>query len=147
MLVGGLSVALAAQHTNPITVIGDALAQVNPDIITYRLLRSAFRTNSDLADTAASLRHKVFLALLLAVFLIGGPTAWYAGGFAAPDELTGAVLAPVKAGTFAVVVTTTGELRARKFVQIQGPANAQMATTIPMRRREKFMCGSFRPGV
>ena len=30
--------------------------------------------------------------------------------------------APVKQGTFKVVVTTTGELRARKFVQIQGPS-------------------------
>lgn len=33
--------------------------------------------------------------------------------------------APVKQGDFKVVVTTTGELRARKFVQVTGPAQAQ----------------------
>jgi len=36
-----------------------------------------------------------------------------------------ALSAPVKFGNFKVVVTTTGELRARKFVQVTGPAGAQ----------------------
>jgi len=33
----------------------------------------------------------------------------------------------VRSGDFAVTVTTTGELRARKFVEVQGPADAQLA--------------------
>ena len=36
-------------------------------------------------------------------------------------------MATVKEGAFHVTVTTTGELRARKFVQVTGPANAQQA--------------------
>jgi len=48
-------------------------------------------------------------------------------GFSGSDEDVAAISAPVKLGSFKVVVTTTGELRARKFVQISGPANAQMA--------------------
>lgn len=43
------------------------------------------------------------------------------------------VLTKVKSGDFRVVVTTTGELRARKFVQIQGPSNAQQAQQYQMR--------------
>ena len=46
-----------------------------------------------------------------------------------PRELT----ARVEEGDFRVVVTTTGELRARKFVQIQGPTNAQQAQQYQMR--------------
>lgn len=38
-----------------------------------------------------------------------------------------AIAAKVKSGDFRVVVSTTGELRARKFVQIQGPPNMQQA--------------------
>ncbi len=38
-----------------------------------------------------------------------------------------AIAAKVKSGEFRVVVSTTGELRARKFVQIQGPPNMQQA--------------------
>lgn len=48
---------------------------------------------------------------------------------AAERELT----ARVSRGAFQVVVTTTGELRARKFVQIQGPTNAQQAQQFQMR--------------
>lgn len=47
----------------------------------------------------------------------------------AERELT----ARVRRGDFRVVVSTTGELRARKFVQIQGPANAQQAQQYQMR--------------
>lgn len=60
------------------------------------------------------------LALLLAI----GSVAW----LLAPDAREDAALvARVKKGDFKVVVTTTGELRARKFVQVQGPSNAQQA--------------------
>lgn len=75
------------------------------------------------------MRHlrKRWLPLVAALVVIGGSAVWYSGALAEPDELRGAIVAPVRSGSFAVVVTTTGELRARKFVQIQGPTNAQMA--------------------
>jgi RND family efflux transporter MFP subunit len=56
--------------------------------------------------------------------LIVATVAWYAwpsSTSAAEATLT----APVTAGEFKVLVTTTGELRARKFVQVSGPAIAQ----------------------
>jgi RND family efflux transporter MFP subunit len=40
---------------------------------------------------------------------------------------------PVKQGDFRVTVTTTGELRARRSVQIQGPPNAQQAQQYQMK--------------
>ncbi len=51
-----------------------------------------------------------------------------ATGEADPD-----LIATVTEGDFKVVVTTTGELRARKFVQVQGPSNAQQAQQYQMR--------------
>ena len=69
--------------------------------------------------------RKRWLLPLLAVLAVGGPLAWYAG--LSTDEDETAVWAQVKRGNVSVVVTTTGELRARKFVQISGPANAQSA--------------------
>jgi RND family efflux transporter MFP subunit len=66
------------------------------------------------------------LYLLPALVVVGGTLAWYTYTPAdALDETT--VTADVKRGDLAVVVTTTGELRARKFVQVSGPANSQMA--------------------
>jgi multidrug efflux pump subunit AcrA (membrane-fusion protein) len=44
-----------------------------------------------------------------------------------------ALSATVKRGEFRVVVTTTGELHARRFVQVQGPTNAQQAQQYQMR--------------
>ena len=72
------------------------------------------------------LRKRWLLLLVLALF-VAGPIAWYkwSGPAAAGDEA--AVMATVKEGSFHVTVTTTGELRARKFVQVTGPGNAQMA--------------------
>jgi RND family efflux transporter MFP subunit len=61
---------------------------------------------------------------ILIVLLIVGAIAWKqmpSTASAAEASLT----APVKQGDFKVVVTTTGELRARKFVQVTGPAQAQ----------------------
>ena len=43
------------------------------------------------------------------------------------------ISAKVKRSDFRVVVTTTGELRAKKFVQIQGPTNAQQAQQFQMK--------------
>jgi hypothetical protein len=50
-----------------------------------------------------------------------------------PAETDRELVARVTRGDFKVLVTTTGELRARKFVQIQGPTNAQAAQQYQMR--------------
>src|SRR6185437_5025753 len=64
--------------------------------------------------------RKRWLPIVVAALVIGGPIAWYKWpSTAAAAEA--AITAPVKLGKFSVTVTTTGELRARKFVQIQGP--------------------------
>jgi multidrug efflux pump subunit AcrA (membrane-fusion protein) len=68
--------------------------------------------------------RKRWLPLLIAALVIGGPVAWYKWP-ATASAAEAALVAPVKQGTFKVVVTTTGELRARKFVQVTGPAQAQ----------------------
>jgi RND family efflux transporter MFP subunit len=69
--------------------------------------------------------RKRWLPLLVLALIIGGPIAWYNWpSTAAAAEA--ALLAPVKSGDLKVTVATTGELRARKFVQIQGP-NSQSA--------------------
>ena len=53
------------------------------------------------------------------------PSAWLlARGPSTPDD---ALVARVKRGPFAVTVSTSGELRAREFVQITAPAGAQQA--------------------
>jgi RND family efflux transporter MFP subunit len=68
--------------------------------------------------------RKRWLPLLIVAILVGG-TAWYKWPATASAAEAG-ITAPVKQGTFKVLVTSTGELRARKFVQIQGP-NSQPA--------------------
>lgn len=68
--------------------------------------------------------RKRWLFFLGAALIVGGPVAWYKWPSAA-SAAEAALTAPVKLGTFKMVVTTTGELRARKFVQVQGPAQAQ----------------------
>ncbi|MFL5613397.1 MAG: efflux RND transporter periplasmic adaptor subunit [Gemmatimonadaceae bacterium] len=72
------------------------------------------------------LRKRWMLLLLLFLF-VAGPIAWYKWSGPAASADDGAVMATVKEGAFHVAVTTTGELRARKFVQVTGPANAQAA--------------------
>ncbi len=65
-----------------------------------------------------------WLPILIAALVIVGPAAWYkwpSTASAAEANLTAAV----KQGQFKVMVTSTGELRANKFVQISGPAEAQ----------------------
>jgi RND family efflux transporter MFP subunit len=71
--------------------------------------------------------RKPWVAVLVLALYVAGPIAWYkwSGPAAAGDEA--AITATVKEGAFKVSVTTTGELRARKFVQVTGPANAQAA--------------------
>ena len=68
--------------------------------------------------------RKRWLPILAAALVIGGSVAWYKWPSAA-SAAEATLSAPVRSGTFKVVVTTTGELRARKFVQVQGPTAAQ----------------------
>jgi RND family efflux transporter MFP subunit len=68
--------------------------------------------------------RKRWLLLLIAALVLGGSIAWYAW----PSTVSGteaSLTAAVRQGDFKVVVMTTGELRARKFVQVTGPAAAQ----------------------
>lgn len=69
--------------------------------------------------------HRLLAGVVLLV--LASAAFWYARLPALAPESGDALVARVTQGDFRVVVTTTGELRARKFVQIQGPANAQQA--------------------
>ncbi|MGZ8377609.1 MAG: efflux RND transporter periplasmic adaptor subunit [Gemmatirosa sp.] len=59
------------------------------------------------------------------VVAVVGLAAWQTLGAAKPES--DPLVVPVKEGDFTVTVTTTGELRAVKSVQIQGPAGLQQA--------------------
>src|SRR5688572_27433512 len=72
------------------------------------------------------LRRPRVLVAVLAVIVVIVALAVVFGGADAADS-TASISAKVKSGEFRVVVTTTGELRARKAVQIQGPPNMQAA--------------------
>ncbi|MEP6574245.1 MAG: HlyD family efflux transporter periplasmic adaptor subunit [Gemmatimonadota bacterium] len=76
------------------------------------------------------LRTRGFL-ISAAVVLIGAPSAWLLARDTAGTDSP--VVARVKRGDFKVTVTTSGELRARKFVQITAPTNAQQAQVYQMK--------------
>ena len=66
------------------------------------------------------------------VLLLASSAAWlYARDSGGVESNTGIVT--VKRGPFRVEVTTSGELRARKFVQITAPTNAQQAGAYQMK--------------
>jgi RND family efflux transporter MFP subunit len=67
--------------------------------------------------------RKRWLPLALLVLVVGA-AAWYKWP-ATASAAEASLVAPVRHGDFKVVVTTTGELRASKFVQVTGPAQAQ----------------------
>ena len=72
-------------------------------------------------------RNRWITVLVIAV-AVASVTAWYFTPASAKEE--DSVLARVKKGDFKVVVTSAGELRAKKFVQVQGPLNMQQAEII-----------------
>src|SRR5262245_43011319 len=76
------------------------------------------------ADVPMQTLRKRWLPLLVVVLVVGG-VPWYKWAAAAKAAET-SPMAKVKKGDCKVTVTTTGELRARKFVQVQGP-NSQSA--------------------
>ena len=65
------------------------------------------------------------------ILVVGVPGAWLLAG--SPADADAAVVARVKRGEFQVVVNTSGELRALKFVQINVPQNAQQANQYQMK--------------
>ncbi|MFI5256917.1 MAG: efflux RND transporter periplasmic adaptor subunit [Gemmatimonadales bacterium] len=71
-----------------------------------------------------NLPRRRWLPVLLVALVLGGSLAWYTWPSAAGSG-GAALVAPVKQGDFRVIVMSTGELRARKFVQVTGPAAAQ----------------------
>jgi RND family efflux transporter MFP subunit len=77
-----------------------------------------------LSMLARLVRTKWFLATAF-LLVVGTPTAWLMARSSGPtsDGLT----ATVKKGDFKVVVTSSGELRAPKFVNITGPQQMQQA--------------------
>lgn len=97
-----------------VTYYGDA---------TLRVVRST--RLPPLEESGMKTLRKRWLPILIVALVIGGPVAWYKWPSTA-SAAESALTAPVKQGDFKVLVTTTGELRARKFVQIQGP-NSQAA--------------------
>jgi len=73
-------------------------------------------------------RRSVLVAALL---VVAAPGAWLLAGNPARDEA--GVVARAKRGEFRVTVTTSGELKAREFVQITAPPNAQQAGAYQMK--------------
>ncbi len=73
-------------------------------------------------------RRSVLVAALL---VVTAPGAWLLAGNPARDEA--GVVARAKRGEFRVTVTTSGELKAREFVQITAPPNAQQAGAYQMK--------------
>jgi RND family efflux transporter MFP subunit len=77
------------------------------------------------------LRSHPRLTVALAILILAIPSAWLVAGGA--DDAGPAIVAPVKRGRFRVVVTTSGELRARESVQITVPAASQQAGAYQMK--------------
>lgn len=71
----------------------------------------------------ASLRNPRLYVPLIALLVLG-PIAWYRLSDSGPAS-SDALVAVVKRGDFHVTVATTGELRARNAIQVQGPSMAQ----------------------
>jgi len=69
--------------------------------------------------------------VILALVVLAVPSAWLLAGNRGPTDPS--VIAPVKRGPFVVSVTTSGELKAREFVQITAPARAMQAGAYQMK--------------
>ena len=78
----------------------------------------------------AFLRRR-WVMLTAVIVVLGIPGAWLLARD--PGVEDSSIIARVRRGEFKVTVTTSGELRARKFVQITAPANAQQANVYQMK--------------
>lgn len=74
-------------------------------------------------------RTLILAVVIIALSAIG---IWYWTGRQSTDNPT-SLTATVQRSDFSVEVATTGELKAKKFVQIQGPPNAQAADAYQMK--------------
>ena len=99
-----------------------------------RPLATCADANNTPAVVPAMLRRIPRRALyaIPAILVLGGLIAWF-NGVGSADAAESALVAKVTEGPFQVSVTTTGELRARKFIQVTGPANAQAANVYQTR--------------
>jgi hypothetical protein len=77
------------------------------------------------------LRSHPRLVIALAIAILVIPGAWLVAG--KPADTGPSVVAAVRRGPFAVLVTTSGELKARESVQITVPANSQQAGAYQMK--------------
>lgn len=75
-------------------------------------------------------RNRWFIIGAIALMLAASGT-WLMARDTGEDD--GTLVARVKKGEFKVMVNTSGELRAKKFVQISGPTNAQQANQYQMK--------------
>jgi multidrug efflux pump subunit AcrA (membrane-fusion protein) len=75
------------------------------------------------------LRTRRFIIAAIVV-LIGAPAAWLLARDVKADET---LVAKVKKGEFKIAVTSSGELRAPKFVQITLPQNSQQAESFQLK--------------
>lgn len=75
--------------------------------------------------------RKPWFIVAAVVLLLAIPSAWLMARDNTGDD--NALIARVKKGEFKVMVNTSGELRAKRFVQITGPANAQQANQYQMK--------------
>lgn len=66
-----------------------------------------------------------WIQVVVALVFVAMPLAWLAARGSSPND--DVLFARVQKGDFKVVVTTSGELRAPKFVNITGPQNMQQA--------------------
>src|SRR3989449_1067927 len=79
----------------------------------------------------SGLVHRRPFLIASAAVVLGAPSAWLLAGNTATDDTS--VVARAKRGTFTVTVTTSGELRARQFVQITVPSGGQQAGVYQMK--------------
>ncbi len=77
------------------------------------------------------LSRKQWTLLGAGILVLGIPGAWLLAR--APDDADASIVSQAKRGEFKVTVTTSGELRAIKFVQISVPQNAQQANQYQMK--------------
>ncbi|MEO8452481.1 MAG: efflux RND transporter periplasmic adaptor subunit [Gemmatimonadota bacterium] len=78
------------------------------------------------------LRRRGYL-IIAGLVVLGIPSAWLLARSRDRGTADSPVVARVKRGEFKVVVTTSGELKARKFVQITAPPNSQQADAYQMK--------------
>ncbi|OYV71642.1 MAG: hypothetical protein B7Z72_06480 [Gemmatimonadetes bacterium 21-71-4] len=89
------------------------------------------RSPSSLGGVAMAFLRSHWRIAIVIVVLLGVPATWVLAHDA--GQVDHALVATVQRGDFKVLVTTSGELRARKFVQITAPQGAMQAQIYQMK--------------